>query len=368
MAAEAGNRPDEAFVRNAINSSLRIGVLLLLIVYCLRIVGPFINITLWGIIIGVALYPAHVKLARLLGNSQKASAALIVLIALAVLIIPISLMSESGIASAKSLSGQLQAGELSIPPPSEKVADWPVIGDRLHAAWSGAASNLEATINQFQPQLVAAGQWLLKALGSAAGGVLAFMASLIVAGFFLVSAEVCYRWTVKLMTELTGDRGKSLTDLCVQTIRSVAKGVVGVAIIQTLLAAVGLIAMKVPATGIWLALILLIAVLQIPTAIVILPIVIWVYSIAEPGPATLFAVWMVFVSLSDNVLKPLLLGRGVKIPTLVILVGAIGGAIYAGFIGLFLGAVVLALGYELLLAWMNPDTVEETLAEIAEEQ
>jgi len=165
------------------------------------------------------------------------------------------------------------------------------------------------------------------------------------------------------MTELTGVRGPSLVDLTVQTIRSVVKGVLGVAIIQTLLAAVGLILMDVPATGILLAIILLIAIMQIPTLIVIGPIVVWVYSSADAGPATIFAIWMVFVTLSDNFLKPLLLGRGVDIPTLVILLGAIGGAIYAGVIGLFLGSVILALAYKLLLAWMNPDAVDKTLSD-----
>jgi len=146
----------------------------------------------------------------------------------------------------------------------------------------------------------------------------------------------------------------------------VAKGVLGVAIVQTLLAAPGFVLMDVPAAGILLAIFLMLAIMQIPTLVLIIPVVIWVYSSAEALPATLFAVWMLFVSLSDNILKPLLLGRGVKIPTLIILLGAIGGAIYAGIIGLFLGAVVLALGYELLVAWLNPDSVDKTLADIDE--
>jgi len=121
--------------------------------------------------------------------------------------------------------------------------------------------------------------------------------------------------------------------------------------------------MGVPAAGLILAVILMIAIMQIPTILVIAPIIIWVFSFAEAGPATIFAVYMLLVGVSDNVLKPLLLGRGVEVPMLVILLGAIGGVIYAGFIGLFLGAVILALGYQLLVAWMHPDSLEETLAQ-----
>lgn len=355
-------------MRNSVNAFLRIGFLFLLIVFCLRVAAPFINLTLWAVIIAVALYPAHLKFASLLGNRPKLSATIIVLAGLAVLLIPVSMVAESSIESVRNLSQEMRSGELSIPPPSDKVASWPLIGERVHGVWSGAAEDIEATINQFRPQLVATGEKMLIAVGGVAGSVLAFVASLIIAGFFLVSADACYAWTRQFMLRLAGDRGPALNDLSIATIRSVAKGVLGVAIVQTLLAAVGLVVMDVPYTGIILAIILLIAVMQVPTLLVIGPLVVWVYSYADAGSATIFAVWMILVALSDNFLKPLLLGRGVEIPTLIILVGAIGGAIYASIIGLFLGAVILALFYQLLNAWMYPDSVAETLAELAEEE
>ena len=363
MTTEDQNRPNEAFMQNAMASFLRIGILLLLIVYCLRIVGPFINMTLWAMIIAVAIYPLHLKLASMLGGREKWSATLIVLLGLAVLIVPVEIAAESGIESAKNLAGELRSGKLSIPPPNEKVAGWPIIGKKVYSVWTDASQNLQEALNQFRPQLITAGEALLKGIGNAAGGILAFMASLIIAGVFLVSADPCYRFAKRFMTSLAGDVGPSLTDLSIQTIRSVAKGVLGVAVIQTLLAAIGLFAMGVPAAGIFVAVLLMLAIMQIPTIIVIAPVIIWVYSFAEPGPATIFAIYMLLVGLSDNVLKPLMLGRGVEIPMLVILLGAIGGAIYAGVIGLFLGAVVLALGYQLLDAWIQPESLEETLAE-----
>lgn len=359
---------DEAVMRNAVNGFLRIGFLLLLILYCLQVAGPFINLTLWAMIIAVALYPMHLSFAALLGNRPKLSATIIVLAGLALLLIPVSMLADSSVDSLQTLSTQMQSGELSIPPPADKVADWPLIGDRVYQVWSGAAENLEATINQFTPQLVAAGEKVLRVAGGVVGGVLAFVASLIIAGFLLVSADACHQWTRQFMYRLAGERGSSMNSLAIATIRSVAKGVLGVAIAQTLLAAIGLVIMGVPYTGIILAIILLVAVMQIPTLIVVGPLVVWVYSIADAGPASVFAVWMILVALSDNFLKPLLLGRGVATPTLVILVGAIGGAVYAGFIGLFLGAVILALFYELLNAWMYPEMVEETLAELAEKE
>ena len=143
--------------------------------------------------------------------------------------------------------------------------------------------------------------------------------------------------------------------MSIETIRSVAKGVLGVAIIQALLSGVGLAIMGVPAPGLWAGAVLILAIIQLPPLIVLGPIAFWVFSIADPVPATIFAVYAFIVSISDAFLKPMFLGRGMEIPMLVILLGAIGGAILSGIIGLFVGAVVLALGYEILKAWMATD-------------
>jgi predicted PurR-regulated permease PerM len=146
-----------------------------------------------------------------------------------------------------------------------------------------------------------------------------------------------------------------MTTLSILTIRSIVKGVLGIAIIQAVAAAVGLAVMGVPAAGLLALAVLVVAIVQLPPWLVLAPVVVWVFSVAEPVPATIFAVYMLIVSLADMVLKPMLLGRGVETPMLVILVGAIGGAMTLGIIGLFLGAVILAVSYELLDAWMSPD-------------
>jgi len=353
-------KPDEQFMQNSIGSFLRIGALVLILYFSMQILSPFVNLGLWAIILAVALYPLHEWLAARLGDRPKVSATIIVVLALTILLLPASIMTESGIESAERLAGELQSGTIEIPPPSDKVAEWPLVGEKVHDIWSGAAENLEKTANQFRPQLIQAGEWLLRAIGGVAGGILLFVASIVIAGFLMLSAESGYDLTRKVMRQLLHDRGDALTDLTIATIRSVAKGVLGVAIIQTLLAAVGLIAASVPYAGIILVVFLLFAVMQIPATIIVVPLIVWFYSVSDPVVATIFAVYMLLVGMSDNVLKPMLLGRGLEIPALVILLGAIGGMIYAGVIGLFLGAVVLALAYELLLVWINPHETDVT--------
>jgi predicted PurR-regulated permease PerM len=172
----------------------------------------------------------------------------------------------------------------------------------------------------------------------------------------MMNAESGHRAARNIAGSLMGDAsGEKMTTLSILTIRSIVKGVLGIAIIQAIGALIGLLVMDVPAAGLWALAVLVVAIVQLPPWLVLAPIAVWVFSVAEPVPATIFAVYMLIVSLADMVLKPMLLGRGVDTPMLVILLGAIGGAITGGIIGLFLGAVILAVSYELLAAWMAPD-------------
>ena len=346
---------DRKFQKNAMASFIQIGALLFLLVWCFRILAPFLNIVVWAMIIAVALYPAHQLLTGKLGGREKISASLFVLAGLAILVVPTYLTAESSATALGTLGANLEKGTVSIPPPDASVADWPVIGERVYEGWTNAASDLETTLANFQPQLADFGQGLLRLVGSLAIGVLQFVVSVIIAGAFLVSAEGGYKTALSLSSSLLGNRGNTLVNLSIETIRSVAKGVLGVAIIQALLSGVGLAIMGVPAPGLWAGAVLILAIIQLPPLIVLGPIAFWVFSIADPVPATIFAVYAFIVSISDAFLKPMFLGRGMEIPMLVILLGAIGGAILSGIIGLFVGAVVLALGYEILKAWMATD-------------
>jgi len=346
---------DKSFQKNAMASFTQIGALMLLLILCFRIISPFVTIVAWAMIIAVAIYPAHVMLAGKLGGRQKASATIFVLVGLAILVIPTYMTADSSITALTTMGHDLKAGSVSISPPDESVEDWPVIGKKVYAAWDAAADNLEATLRNNQPQLVAFSEGVIKFAGSIAIGVLQFVVSMIIAGVFLVSAEGGYKTARTLSSSLIGERGNSMVDLVIETIRSVAKGVLGVAIIQALFAGIGLVVMGVPVPGIWAGIVLILAIVQLPVLIVMGPIAFWAFSIADPVPATIFAVYCVVVSIADMFLKPMFLGRGMEIPMLVILLGAIGGAIFAGIIGLFIGAIVLALGYEILVAWMATD-------------
>lgn len=271
------------------------------------------------------------------------------------MIVPAVLLSESFFTGVKWLSVQVQKDALHVPPPPAKVADWPLIGGVVSEFWTRASENLEQTLAGFGPQLKTFGGWLLSTVTGLGLAFLMTIVSTIIAGMLLIGSEGGGRTARSIGVRLGGDQGAAAVDLATRTIRSVAGGVVGVAVVQSALAAVGLILAGVPAVGLWAVLILILAVAQLPPLLILGPAIVYVYATSDSTlTIVLFAVWSLVVSVSDSFLKPLFLGRGMDIPMPVILVGAIGGMLLNGIIGLFVGAVVLAIGYRLFLAWMQP--------------
>jgi predicted PurR-regulated permease PerM len=364
MTSADSSSVDQKFLANAMASFIQILALLVMLYWCFVIVSPFISIVLWGMIISIAVYPAHVALTARLGGKAKWSAMIIVLIGLAIIVLPAWYVADSSIAGLQYIGAELEDGNARVPPPNDSVAEWPVIGERVHEIWSAAAINLEDTLNRFEPQLKAAGQKALAFAGHTAGTVLQFIVSMIIAGTLLMSAEGGKRTAHNIIVSLVGtERGPGFTDLSILTVRSVAKGVLGTAFIQALASGIGLAIAGIPAAGLWAGVVLVVAIIQLPPLLILGPIAFWFFSVAETVPAVIFLIFAIVVSASDAVLKPMLLGRGLDTPMLVILIGAIGGAIANGIIGLFIGAVILAVGYEIFAAWMAPDEAQEKLAD-----
>ena len=355
---------DAQFVKRAVEAAIRIGTLALLTLWAFMIVRPFISPVLWGVIIAIAVLPAYRGLTSRLGGRRKTTAALLTVLALALLIIPALKFFGEAIDGTRSLAAQIEAGTLTVPPPPAKVATWPLVGSGLNEGWSLASSNLDAAIERYEPQLKAVGAWLLSSGTGLGVGVLQFIISIIIAGAFLATSEAGGHAAVRIARRFAGEQGEEFVVIADKTIRSVALGVLGVAVIQSLLSLIGMVFVGVPGAPLWALLILIIAVIQLPPILILLPVAVYVFSTAATVPAVLFLIWAIIVSGSDAFLKPLLLGRGVNVPTLVILLGAIGVMILSGIIGLFVGAVILALAYQLFMAWLSdvPATAQEAEA------
>lgn len=342
------------FTNNTIEAVVRIGLLLLLAAWCFEIISPFIVPVAWGVIIAVAIYPVFVKLKSVLGDKNKLAATVYTLLALTLLITPTVMISNSIIDSSATIAERYESGTLKIPPPNDRVKEWPFIGEKTHAAWLQASDNLEATLEKYDSETRKVGRAIVSGAAGAAGTILQFVLSIIISGILVANANGAYDITIKVFKRLTSDgAGQSYADLSKATIRSVAQGVLGVAIIQAVLSALGMMVMDVPAWGLWTLAVLVVAIAQIPPIVILGFVCAYVFSVAETTPAVIFLIYCIIVSSSDGFLKPLFLGRGMSTPMLVILLGAIGGMMMSGIIGLFVGAIILALGYELFMAWLN---------------
>ncbi|NEV61210.1 AI-2E family transporter [Thiorhodococcus minor] len=346
---------ENPFVDNALEATIRIGVLLLIAAWCFSIIKPFIIPIAWAIIIAVGTYPAYGKLTARLGGRRAPAAALIAMLGIIILILPAAMLSGTVIEGAHGMAENLKDGALAVPPPPDGIKSWPVVGEQLHAFWSQASANLASTLSKFAPQLKAFGSWLLSAAAGAGFVILQLFVAVIIAGFLLAHSETGGRATRAIARRLAGTQGESFARLAEATVRSVARGILGVALIQSLLIALGFLVMGVPGAGLWALLCLILSVIQIGPMLVVIPVVFYVFSTADTLPAILFLIWSIFTGAIDNILKPILLGRGVDVPMAVVFIGAIGGFISSGIIGLFVGAVVLVLGYKLILAWLGED-------------
>lgn len=339
----------------ALDISVRLSVIALIVLGAYRIFSPFLMVVAWGVIIATTVQPLYDKLRRALGGRRKLAASAFVAVSLALVLVPTTLLMDSLIDGAVHVVESLKADTVHVPPPPEHLQEWPVIGERLYTAWHSAAMNMGDTLQKLAPQLAEFGSKLARAFGSLGGALLQTLFGLIIAGILLSTSEGGSRAAQAIAVRLAGKDGPAMVTLAVGTIRSVVKGVILVALIQGILAAIGLGIARVPGVGLWSLLVMVVAVIQLPPLLVLLPIAVWVFLAKSTGMAVFFVIWSVIVSASDSFLKPIFLGRGVQVPMLVILVGAIGGMLRSGIIGLFIGPVVLAIGYQLFMAWVRED-------------
>ena len=344
---------EKALSRGLLDVLIRAGLVAVLVISCYHVFHPFLDLILWSLILAVTLYPLQGRLEGLLGNKEGRTATLIVVIAIGILTVPIYLLGTSMAASAEAAVVTVKTGDFHIPPPAESVAGWPLVGKRLYGFWLQAATDLTSLMQEYRPQIKDVSLILLGKLAGIAMGLLMFIVALAIAGIFMAYGRSGQRSAVQAASRIFGaGKGPHIAKLCTATIRAVAQGVVGIAFIQMLLLGVAFVLMGIPGAGLLALAVLLFGILQLPVTLITLPVIVFVTKGA--GVATIvFAIYVFIAGLVDNVLKPLLLGRGVDVPMPVVLIGALGGMITNGIIGLFIGPVILAIGYQLFWQWVE---------------
>ena len=348
------------FPRSMIESTLRIGLLAILLLLAYDIIKPFTTPILWGAIIAIAAFPLVRWLQPRLGDRRGLAATLVTVFFIAALVLPTWSVTDAGLGGLKKLGTGLESGELRVPPPGAKVKDWPVIGERLYATWNAASRDLEAFLHSNSEQIKELSGVLLKRVGGSLMGIVMFVVSLIIAGGFMTFAEPCGEAAKRFFVRVGGlNPGGEWAPMIVATIRNVLQGVIGVAIIQTILVSIGLFVAGIPGAPILSVIVLVLAIAQLPPLILLAPIMAYAFSTMDTTWAVVFTVYQLVAGASDSFLKPLMMGRGLDIPMPIILFGAIGGMIMSGIIGLFVGAVILSIVYKLFGLWMEQQALQE---------
>jgi predicted PurR-regulated permease PerM len=339
------------FSEDAIQVAIRLALLAFLIYWSFVLLRPFIPILAWAVVLAVALYPAQDWLSGHLGGRPGIAAFIITIAVLAVFLGPATWLGIGLVDGLRSISDQLTSGDIDIPSPPEGVRDWPVVGVPLYDVWKMASENLAAALRQFAPHLKPLAGPILALAGSAGTGTLKFLVSIIVAGFLMPPGPRLVASVRTMLTRIVPERSADFLALAAATIRTVSRGVIGVALLQALLAGIGLKIAGVPHAGVLAFAVLVLGIIQIGSAPILLPVIIWVWTVKDVGTAVLITIYLVLVGLSDNALKPLLMGRGLSTPVLVIFMGVVGGTLAHGIVGLFVGPIILAVAWELLMAW-----------------
>jgi predicted PurR-regulated permease PerM len=346
----------ELLSKNTIDALVRLSILALLVYWAALLIQPFLVLIAWSIILVIVLYPAYSWSIRRLHVPSALAAGFIVVLCLIILFGPATWLSLSLGSSVRWLGQRLASGELTIPPPFEAVRRWPLIGAKTYELWNLASVNLTEAFAKIEPALRPLSTRLLVLASSAGLSMFKFIIAVIVAGFLFKPGPSMVKSAGVIFRRLTTEHGDEYVELVGVTIRNLARGVIGVALLQSLLVGIGLIVAGVPAAGLISLSVLILAIIQVGSAIVIVPLVIWSFFAMDTFAAVLFAIYMVPVSLIDNVLRPLIMARGLKTPMLVILIGLLGGVWVHGLIGLFVGPIVLAIGWELLGIWIGRRT------------
>jgi predicted PurR-regulated permease PerM len=340
---------------------IRAGLIGALVVLCYRVFSPFLTLMVWSIILAVTMYPLHQWLARRVRGKQWLASVILVIIAVLLIIVPTALLMNSFADSVRSFIDAVQHNTLVIPAPREGVAGWPIVGKKIYDIWSKAHTDLPGLVQSMQPKIGDLARAALAVVASIGGGVLLFLASFIVASIVMAYGESGARASQAIFARAAGPaRGEALADLSTATIRAVALGVIGVAFIQAILIGLALLVAGAPAPGVLALIALVLGIAQVPTLIVTLPVIGYIWSSGGYGTsaAITYTIILLLAGLADNALKPLMLGHGVEAPMPVILFGALGGMASGGILGMFVGATALTLGYEIFMTWVaaNPDS------------
>jgi predicted PurR-regulated permease PerM len=327
-----------------------------MIVGSLWVLWPFVAAAIWATMIVVATWPILLAVQAWLWRRRSLAVIVMAAVLLLGLVVPLSLAITAIVGNADVIVGWATSlASFRLPPPPAWLEELPLIGAKLVGAWQELVSNPEEVSSRLAPYARGAVIWLVGVVGGAAGLTLQFLLIVAIAALLYARGEGFADFMRRFAIRLAGERGDHAVHLAGAAIRAVALGVVVTALVQTILAGIGLALTGVPFAAVLTAAIMMLCIAQLGPVLVLVPAVAWLYWKGDAGWGTVLLVWTLFVGAIDNVLRPILIRKGADLPLPLILAGVIGGLIGFGIIGIFIGPVVLAVTYTLLVDWVQSE-------------
>ncbi|TDP03214.1 AI-2E family transporter [Flavobacterium sp. 245] len=347
METSNSNKRKELF-----DTILQLFFIFLIVGFCLKLLLPFFMPILWAVILSVVFLPLFDFLQKVLKGRKTLASIIITLVIIAIMLLPLIYFLKAATANFLELKSSFEAGTLKISPPGQSIKEWPIIGKPLYEFLLTMSTDLEQGVIKYQDQIKDFSAKIMGSILSSGMAFLQFILSVIIAGILLVTPGAKI-FAMKFLKKIAGNEADEIMTISVSTIYQVVKGILGVAVIQTIIQAIGLFLADIPYAGILTLICLIFSILQIGPIIINIGVIVYLFSTGDSGYAIFWTIFFIISGLSDNVLKPLLLGKGALVPMLVIFLGVIGGFIMSGFIGLFVGPIVFSIGYKLFIAWVN---------------
>ena len=331
---------------------LFIGILIAVSFWILR---PFLTALVWATTIVVTTWPLMLGIQKRLLGKRALAVAVMTIALLLILIVPLTLSIVSTIAKSDEIVAWAKSlATMTLPPPPAWLEQLPVVGSKLAARWQQLAVLGQAGISErLAPHARDIASWLIARAGSVGMMIVQFLLTVIISAVLYAKGEKAADGICLFARKLGGQYGEDAAILAGRAVRGVALGVVVTALIQTVLAGIGLAVAGVPAALLLTGVIFILCVAQIGPGLVLIPVVVWLYWTDQPIWGTAMIVWGIFVGTIDNFIRPVLIKKGADLPLLLIFAGVIGGLIAFGVIGLFIGPVMLAVTYTLLQAWVR---------------
>lgn len=345
-------------------------VVLGLLCGCLLVMLPFLSSLLWAVVLVVASWPAHARLLRVVGDRHSLAAFLITLGMILILLLPFVIIGTTLAENIKEMTTATQKFIQNGPPaPPEWLDKIPAVGHRLTEYWKSLAADTAKLWDQIQRLVEPAGAWLLRGGLTLGGGLIKLALSIFIAFFLFRNGEMAGSWAKALVRHIADERGIYLLSVASNTVRGVVYGILGTALSQAVLAGIGFFIAGVPGAALLALLTFFASIVPVlGTALTWGPAAFWLFHNGSTGWAIFMVIWGLAVANLDNIVKPWLISQGSNMPFLLIFFGVIGGALTFGFIGVFLGPTLLAVGYRLVAAWAVTSRIMEPVKEQAGEE